>query len=96
MIVFQLATPLDFETSASHVLDLEVEDSGGLTGAATVTVTVTDVNDNSPRCDHTSTVVSVAEATVAGDIYTPNCSDLVSHLYPNCSDLVSHLYPQLL
>jgi len=73
-----LANALDHETSSSHSLELKVTDSGGKVGTQTLTVTVTDVNDNDPRCSETSAVISADEGIVtSAAVYKPNCSDAV-------------------
>ena len=57
-----------------------MEDSGGLTGEASLNVPVKDENDNSPECTETAAVVSVDEGSAAGVIYNIHCSDKVASL----------------
>ena len=76
--LFQLANALDHETSKLHSLELKVTDSGGNIGSQTLTVTVTDVNDNIPKCSEISMFISSDEGVVpSGAVYKPNCSDAV-------------------
>ncbi|OWF51636.1 Cadherin EGF LAG seven-pass G-type receptor 3 [Mizuhopecten yessoensis] len=75
--VIYLSQAVDFETSQNYVLILEATDGGSLTGTGTVTVSVTDVNDNTPSCTPTAHVTSVSEdaalnAVVIADL---SCSD---------------------
>ena len=77
-LLSQLANALDHETSKSHSLELRVTDSGGNVGSQTLTVSVTDVNDNNPKCSETSMVISADEGLIpAGEVFKPNCSDAV-------------------
>ncbi|XP_066284596.1 protocadherin Fat 4-like [Branchiostoma lanceolatum] len=64
-----LAQTLDRETTASYQLTVLAIDDGGtsaLTGTTTVTVTITDVNDNTPVFGQSLYTVSLAETTAAG------------------------------
>ncbi|XP_059167708.1 cadherin-23-like [Physella acuta] len=67
---------LDHETTSSYSLTLKVEDSGGRSSTTTLTVSVGDVNDNSPVCSDQTAAVSVNEGVSSGILYTPTCSDL--------------------
>ncbi|XP_060076861.1 protocadherin Fat 4-like [Ylistrum balloti] len=73
----QLAQTLDYETATDYGLTVVATDGGGLTGTGTVTVSVTDVNDNTPTCTPSSRVLTVAENTA---VNTAVISDLA------CSD----------
>ncbi|XP_069100904.1 protocadherin Fat 4-like isoform X2 [Argopecten irradians] len=73
----QLAQSLDYESTTDYVLTVVATDGGGLTGTGTVTVSVVDVNDNTPICSPTSHVETVLESaavssTVISDL---SCSD---------------------
>ncbi|XP_078678305.1 protocadherin Fat 4-like [Branchiostoma floridae x Branchiostoma belcheri] len=64
-----LAQTLDRETTASYQLTVLAIDDGGtssLTGTTTVTVTITDVNDNTPVFGQSLYTVDLAETTAAG------------------------------
>ncbi|XP_076447241.1 protocadherin Fat 4-like [Babylonia areolata] len=62
----RLLAPLDYEAlpsgSKTYELTVTATDGGGLVGTGTVTVSVVDVNDNSPTCGQTSWSVTVAES----------------------------------
>ncbi|KAL3853661.1 hypothetical protein ACJMK2_017186 [Sinanodonta woodiana] len=80
--LINLATAtLDYETLPAGAKYYEViviaEDGGGLKGTGTVTVSVTDVNDNAPSCSPASHVVSLPENTAISTtvIVAFGCSD---------------------
>ncbi|KAK3610536.1 hypothetical protein CHS0354_008971, partial [Potamilus streckersoni] len=80
--LIQLATAtLDYETLPAGAKYYEVivvaQDGGGLQGTGTVTVSVTDVNDNAPSCSPASHVVSLPEDTAITStvIAAFGCSD---------------------
>lgn len=61
--VIRTALPnMDRETRDQYVLVIQAKDMvgqmGGLSGTTSVTVTLTDVNDNPPRFTHSKTPVS--------------------------------------
>lgn len=61
--VIRTALPnMDRETRDQYVLVIQAKDMvgqmGGLSGTTSVTVTLTDVNDNPPRFSHSETTVS--------------------------------------
>ena len=58
---------LDFETSASYVLQVEATDGGDLTVLGSLTVNINDVNDNSPYCHPPIYAVSVLESRLNSD-----------------------------
>ena len=68
----QTSAPLDYETKESYLVTVTVSD-GGLTDSISVTITVTNVDENSaPVFANSSTTRSVAENTVSGeDIGSP-------------------------
>ena len=68
----QTSAPLDYETKESYSVTVTVSD-GGLTDSISVTITVTNVDENSaPVFANSSTTRSVAENTVSGeDIGSP-------------------------
>ncbi|OWF41551.1 Protocadherin Fat 4 [Mizuhopecten yessoensis] len=73
----QLAQTLDYETATSYQLTVVATDGGGLTGTGTVTLSVTDVNDNAPICTPSSHVLTVPEntATSTAVISDLSCTD---------------------
>ncbi|KAK2158072.1 hypothetical protein LSH36_178g06015 [Paralvinella palmiformis] len=69
---------LDYETSTTYTLEIEAVDEAAspLTSTATLTVTVTDYNDNVPSCPDTVFSGSVAEDSTTGtSILTVTCTD---------------------
>jgi len=60
------ATSLDRETRLFYELLVFAVDGGGLSGAATIRLTITDVNDNAPRFSVPSYVTSVPEGLPVG------------------------------
>ena len=66
--------PLDFETASQHVLTVTVTDSGSLTANATVTIDVTNVNEDPVANDNSG---SIAEDSVIGSsVLTVSASDV--------------------
>ena len=61
--------PLDFESASQYVLTVEVQDVGGLAAAATITVTVNDVNE-APTLDNAAFTVdeNSASGTLVGEV----------------------------
>ena len=85
---------LDRETRDIYSFTLTAMDSGGRSSLATINVTVSDVNDNSPVCAESVYAGSVAEsASEATSVISVACPDLdvglngeVCHLsFPFCS-----------
>ena len=75
-----LIDTLDFESTTSYTLTVRATDQGtnpsARSGDATVVITVTDVNDNSPVCNPVTYSVNVAEDGAAGDaVVTVTCTD---------------------
>lgn len=61
-----------------YSLIVQASDQGtpSLSSTATVNVTLLDVNDNAPLCNHSSYVIEVAENfTVNGTVVSLQCSD---------------------
>ncbi|XP_060076862.1 protocadherin Fat 4-like [Ylistrum balloti] len=71
-----LAQSLDYETTTSYEITVTATDGGGLVGTGTVTVSVTDVNDNIPVCSPSAYSSTVSESSSTGDtVTTLACSD---------------------
>ncbi|XP_021371826.1 cadherin-23-like isoform X5 [Mizuhopecten yessoensis] len=71
-----LAQALDYETTTSYLITITATDGGGLVGTGTVTVSVTDVNDNIPVCSPSAYSSTVSESSSTGDtVTTLSCSD---------------------
>lgn len=64
---------LDRETTASYTLKAKAQDGGTTTQSATsvITVTITDVSDNTPSCTSTVVTVTVLESTASGSPVNP-------------------------
>lgn len=76
--VVELRKQLDRETTKMYSLIVQASDQGtpSLSSTATVNVTLLDVNDNAPLCNHSSYVIEVAENfTVNGTVVSLQCSD---------------------
>ncbi|XP_076089767.1 protocadherin Fat 4-like [Mytilus galloprovincialis] len=74
----KLSQSLDYDTLTPKYYEITIvaEDGGGLKGTGTVTVSVTDVNDNAPSCLHSLYVKSLAEDTIPSTIINDlSCSD---------------------
>ncbi|KAF7235472.1 Protocadherin gamma-A4 [Varanus komodoensis] len=52
---------LDYEDSTHYEIQVQVQDGGGLSDRSTLTVFVTDVNDNAPKLEITSLIGSIPE-----------------------------------
>jgi len=73
-----IAGVLNYETTTSYTLTLQVsEQTGGNTDTASLTITVTDVNDNTPSCTSAMTFsYTMAETGTVNDvIYSMTCTD---------------------
>ncbi|XP_048371386.1 protocadherin gamma-A12-like isoform X23 [Sphaerodactylus townsendi] len=57
---------LDFEKTPFHEMEVQVQDGGGLLDRATLTIFITDVNDNAPELTLTSVINSIPEDSPAG------------------------------
>jgi hypothetical protein len=76
--VIYLKAALDYETATSHTFKVTASDAGSPVKTATsdITITVTDVNDNTPSCSPLTYVVTKREDVGAGtSIATLSCSD---------------------
>ncbi|XP_050411639.1 protein dachsous [Patella vulgata] len=77
-----LNAELDFETQATHVIIIEAYDLDPTfpkTVSETVTISVTDVNDNSPKCADSTRLVQIPEdQPIDTTIAVLNCSDIDS------------------
>ena len=77
--------PLDRETTDSYILVIEATDQdpgSPLSSTATLVVTVTDINDNSPTCNPSVYGASINESVVIGTTVAQlNCTD--ADLSPN-------------
>ena len=64
------AVAIDFETTPSFTVEITAKDaaSGGMTGTATLVITVIDVNDNPPVFDTSVTAFSFPESTSGGTV----------------------------
>ncbi|KAJ8298589.1 hypothetical protein KUTeg_022649 [Tegillarca granosa] len=70
---------LDYETLTSHVLNIQIKDTGSSPRSSTyiMTITVTDVNDNTPSCSHYFYSRTLTETASSGTtVVTLNCSDI--------------------
>ena len=67
---FSLVRSLDFETLQSYSLTVVATDDGSLTGRATVTVTVIDVNDEVPILSGDQTVTLSEDHTTPSEVAT--------------------------
>ncbi|XP_067685434.1 protocadherin Fat 4-like [Haliotis asinina] len=76
--VITLQNPLNFETTPSYTLQVTASDGGGTVRSAitTVTVTVTNINDNLPSCASYVVYVTVSESSSVNDVVTTlSCMD---------------------
>ncbi|XP_046358556.2 protocadherin Fat 4-like [Haliotis rufescens] len=77
--VVSVQASLDRESLSSYVLEVKAQDKGtptSLTGTSTVSITITDVNDNFPLCTSSVYTGSVPEdATPATSVSTVSCPD---------------------
>ena len=64
-----LTGALDYETATSHTFTIQVEDSGGLTDTAEITINVENVNE-APTFAQNSYTASIARGAESGDIIT--------------------------
>ena len=76
--VIELRKLFDRETTELYSLIVQASDQGApsMSSTATVNVTLVDVNDNAPLCNHSSYVIELAENfTVNGTVVSLQCSD---------------------
>ncbi|KAK2185389.1 hypothetical protein NP493_238g00006 [Ridgeia piscesae] len=62
----RLSSSLDYETKTSYVITVVATDGGGSQGTGTLTVSVTNVNDNTPTFSQSVYDASVAESQASG------------------------------
>lgn len=65
------STQLDFEATRSFPLEVEIADAGGLTSTVTITVDLTDINDNAPIVDAGQTFTvseNAVNSTIVGAV----------------------------
>ena len=76
------AAALDFETTATFTLTVQVQDAGGLTDAATVTINLTDINE-APTVNNATFSLSEnsANGTVVGTVAAtdPDAGDTLTY-----------------
>ncbi|XP_060575776.1 protocadherin alpha-3-like [Ruditapes philippinarum] len=65
-----LKSALNFESASSYVIKVKATDSASNVGTATVTITITDVNEAAPAFGKTSYTVCVADGSAAGTSVT--------------------------
>ncbi|XP_035677124.1 protocadherin Fat 4-like [Branchiostoma floridae] len=73
-----LVSALDYETDTNYQLTVTATDGGGRVDTATVTITVNDVNDNTPACTPSLLTTDLPEGTTTLPPYTVltlTCSD---------------------
>ncbi|XP_061209919.1 protocadherin gamma-A9-like [Neopsephotus bourkii] len=63
-----LAQSLDFEEGDSYEMQVQARDGGGLSDTTKVTITVTDVNDNTPELSLSSALREISEDTAPGTV----------------------------
>ncbi|NXU46081.1 PCDGC protein, partial [Drymodes brunneopygia] len=66
--VITLLQSLDFENGDSYELDVQAQDGGGLSDAAKVGITVTDINDNAPEISVRSALSDISENAPSGTV----------------------------
>ena len=83
--IIQLHSPLDFETTKLYVLLIEVSD-GLFSSASSLSIFITDVNDNKPCCDQDTYTVTVNESLFTNfPVLSISCSDV-----DTVSDILSY------
>ncbi|XP_060596895.1 protocadherin alpha-3-like [Ruditapes philippinarum] len=65
-----LKSELNFESASSYVIEVKATDTASEVGTATVTITITDVNEAAPAFGKTSYTVCVADGSAAGTSVT--------------------------
>ncbi|XP_032053004.1 protocadherin gamma-A12-like [Aythya fuligula] len=64
----RLLRSLDFEEDDSYHLEAQAQDGGGLSDTATVSISVTDVNDNAPELTVSSALSEISEDAPSGTV----------------------------
>ncbi|XP_035418816.1 protocadherin gamma-A10-like [Cygnus atratus] len=64
----RLVRSLDFEEDDSYELEVQARDGGGLSDTATVSISVTDVNDNAPELTVSSALSEISEDAPSGTV----------------------------
>uniref|UniRef100_A0A8B9SKF7 Cadherin domain-containing protein n=1 Tax=Anas platyrhynchos TaxID=8839 RepID=A0A8B9SKF7_ANAPL len=64
----KLVRSLDFEEGDSYEMEVQVQDGGGLSDTATVSISVTDVNDNEPELTVSSALSEISEDAPPGTV----------------------------
>ena len=68
LAVIQSAALINFETTRHFQVEITAADGSGMTGTATLFITVLDVNDNPPVFDTTITAYTFPESTSGGTV----------------------------
>ena len=86
--IIQLHSQLDFETTKLYVLLLEVSD-GLFSSTTTLSIVITDVNDNKPSCDQATYTATVNESVHTNfPVLSISCSDV-----DTVSEILSYKIP---
>ncbi|XP_068554645.1 protocadherin gamma-A5-like [Anas acuta] len=64
----RLLRSLDFEEGASYEMEVQVHDGGGLFDTATISISVSDVNDNAPEISVRSALSEISEDAPPGTV----------------------------
>ncbi|XP_066833164.1 protocadherin gamma-A2-like isoform X8 [Anser cygnoides] len=64
----RLVRSLDFEEGDSYEMEVQADDGGGLFDTATVSISVTDVNDNAPEISMRSALSEISEDAPSGTV----------------------------
>ena len=71
----QTNTSLDYETKTSYSVRIQVQDNGGLTYAKAFTITVNDLNDNTPSITGSQTFSIAENASNSASVGTVDATD---------------------
>uniref|UniRef100_A0A8B9UJR3 Cadherin domain-containing protein n=1 Tax=Anas zonorhyncha TaxID=75864 RepID=A0A8B9UJR3_9AVES len=66
--LIRLVRSLDFEEVDSYEMEAQVQDGGGLFDTATISISVTDVNDNEPELTVSSALSEISEDAPSGTV----------------------------
>uniref|UniRef100_U3IWV0 Cadherin domain-containing protein n=1 Tax=Anas platyrhynchos platyrhynchos TaxID=8840 RepID=U3IWV0_ANAPP len=66
--LIRLVRSLDFEEGDSYEMEVQVQDGGGLFDTATISISVTDVNDNAPELTVSSALNEISEDAPPGTV----------------------------
>nr|XP_038042545.1 protocadherin gamma-A2-like [Anas platyrhynchos] len=66
--LIRLVRSLDFEEGDSYEMEAQVQDGGGLFDTATISISVTDVNDNAPQLTVSSALSEISEDAPPGTV----------------------------